>query len=72
MMRWRLWMNAPLLPGSASDMIIKIVSLFLIGMAVMAMFGKLRMPRMPRLTSRKCKNCGAPRVGTGPCPCGKA
>lgn len=50
-------------------MIVKIVTLFLIGMGVMAMFGKLRMPMSRRLTARKCAKCGAPRVGKTPCPC---
>lgn len=53
-------------------MIFKIVSLFLVGMAVLAMFGRLRFPGQARLMGRKCKTCGAPRVGRGPCPCGKA
>ena len=59
-------------------MLVKIVTLFLIGMAVLAMFGRLRLPRLPgrrggapRVT-RRCKACGAPRVGRGPCPCGAA
>ena len=52
------------MPGSGSDVIVKIVTLFLIGMGVLAMFGKLRLPK--RLTSAKCPACGK-----GPCPCGK-
>jgi hypothetical protein len=57
-------------------MLSKIVILFLIVMAVMAMFGKLRMPRLPgrglSLPGRRdCPACGAPRVGRGACPCGK-
>ena len=58
-------------------MLFKIVTLFLIGMAVLAMFGKLRMPggmRLPgraRLGSGKCPSCGAPRVGRASCPCQK-
>jgi hypothetical protein len=59
------------MPGSGFDMILKIVSLFLIGMAVLAMFGKLRVPGLRRLTDRKCPNCGRYRIGKGPCPCGK-
>ncbi|WP_191090243.1 hypothetical protein [Histidinibacterium aquaticum] len=49
-------------------MIVKIVTLFLIGMAVLAMFGRLRMPRLGR--PKKCAACGRPRIGSGPCPCG--
>ncbi|WGH77726.1 hypothetical protein [Jannaschia ovalis] len=52
-------------------MIVKIVTLFLIGMGVLAMFGRLRFPGAARLTRRRCSACGAPRAGRGPCPCGK-
>lgn len=52
-------------------MIIKIVSLFLIGMVVLAMFGRLRLPGVGRLTSKKCPKCGRYRIGSGPCDCGK-
>ncbi|WP_055662740.1 hypothetical protein [Jannaschia seosinensis] len=52
-------------------MIVKIVTLFLIGMAVLAMFGRLRFPGQARLVRGKCRHCGAPRAGRGPCPCGK-
>ncbi|GGB05590.1 hypothetical protein [Allosediminivita pacifica] len=53
-------------------MIVKIVLLFLIAMGVMAMFGRLRMPKID-LTRRKtgrCPGCGRHRIGKGPCPCG--
>ena len=55
-------------------MIIKIVTLFLIFIALLAMFGKLRLllPKRAKLAQGKCASCGAPRVGKGPCPCGKA
>ncbi|WP_207797061.1 hypothetical protein [Shimia abyssi] len=52
-------------------MIVKIVSFFLIGMAVLAMFGKLRYPGQKRLQSAKCPSCGRYRIGKGPCPCQK-
>ncbi len=55
----------------ASDVIIKVVSLFLVGMAVLAMFGKLRFPGQKRLHSAKCPGCGRYRIGKGPCPCQK-
>lgn len=58
------------MPGSGFDVIIKIVTLFLIGMAVLAMFGRLRLPGRGRLTSKACPKCGAPRLGRGACPCG--
>ncbi|WP_341211777.1 hypothetical protein [uncultured Limimaricola sp.] len=56
-------------------MLIKIVTLFLVGMIVLAMFGKLRLPK-PRgpkglLGRGRCVACGRPRIGKGPCPCGK-
>ena len=57
--------------GTASDVIVKIVLLFLVFMGVMAMFGKLRVPGAKQLSSRKCKGCGRFRIGKGPCPCGK-
>lgn len=50
---------------------VKVVSLFLIGMLVLAMFGRLRLPGMKRLASRKCPSCGRYRIGKGPCSCGK-
>ena len=56
-------------------MIVKVVVLFLVFIAVLGMFGRLRFPgqeRLLRLTSRKCPACGRPRIGKGPCPCGKA
>ncbi|WP_177220407.1 hypothetical protein [Poseidonocella sedimentorum] len=51
-------------------MIIKIVSLFLIGMAVLAMFGRLRFPGQRMLKARRCGACGKLRIGKGPCSCG--
>ncbi|MCR9087365.1 MAG: hypothetical protein NXH97_11525 [Rhodobacteraceae bacterium] len=53
-------------------MMVKIVTLFLIGMAVLAMFGRLRMPRIGQLTKRKCPRCGRHRIGKSPCPCKSA
>lgn len=58
-------------PASVFDVIIKIVTLFLIVIGVLGMFGKLRMPGQRRLTSKHCPKCGAPRVGKGACPCGQ-
>jgi len=52
-------------------MIIKIVSLFLIGMGVLAMFGKLRFPGQKMLSNKKCPDCGRYRLGRGPCDCTK-
>lgn len=61
------------MPASGSErMIVKIVILFLVAMGVMAMFGKLRLPRLPGRRSAKCPRCGRHRIGKGPCPCGKS
>lgn len=57
--------------ASVFDVILKIVSLFLVAMAVLAMFGKLRFPGQKRLQSAKCPRCGRYRIGKGPCSCGK-
>lgn len=57
------------MPGSASDVILKVVVLFLVGMGVLAMFGKLTLPGQRRLQNAKCPNCGRFRIGKGPCPC---
>lgn len=56
-------------------MIFKIITLFLVGMAVLAMFGKLKVPKIgPKLGSKKvktCAKCGSYKIGKGPCPCRK-
>lgn len=62
-------------PSPATDcdaMLTKIVALFLVFVAVLGMFGKLRLliPKQLQRTA-KCEACGAPKVGKGPCPCGK-
>lgn len=49
----------------------KVVSLFLAGMAILAMFGKLRYPGQKQIQSAKCPKCGRFRIGKGPCPCQK-
>ncbi|MBY5973441.1 hypothetical protein [Pseudooceanicola marinus] len=58
-------------------MLLKIVFLFLVGMAVLAMFGKLSLLRKlgsdvlkpARRVSATCPDCGRHRIGKGPCPC---
>lgn len=58
-------------------MLVKIVTLFLVFMAVLAMFGRLRIGnwrigrRGPERVTRKCPACGSPVIGKGPCPCGR-
>ena len=56
---------------TGSDVILKIVILFLVFMAVLAMFGRLRFPGQKRLASARCPKCGRFRIGKGPCACGK-
>ena len=51
-------------------MLVKIVTFFLIAMAVLALFGKLRFPGQARPASAKCPRCGRYRIGKGPCACG--
>ena len=52
-------------------MIIKVISLFLIGMMVLAMFGKLRLPKIGIKKAKRCKKCGAHLIGKGTCTCGR-
>lgn len=57
-------------------MIIKAVSIFLIVILVLGMFGRLRLPnplkRKEIKQAEKCKSCGAFLVGDNTCPCGKS
>ncbi|MEM9709549.1 MAG: hypothetical protein AAF871_12265 [Pseudomonadota bacterium] len=50
---------------------IKIVSLFLVGMMILAILGRLRVPGAKRLQAAKCKGCGRYKFGKGPCACGR-
>lgn len=52
-------------------MIFKIVTLFLVVVAVLAMFGKMHWLGGKRLSNAKCRQCGRYRIGRGPCACGK-
>lgn len=52
-------------------MIVKIVAFFLLFMAILAMFGRLRFPKLQVRRKARCKACGRFRIGSGPCPCGK-
>lgn len=58
-------------------MIVKIVSLFLVFIVVLAMFGKLRAPggalrrKLGFNRPKTCPHCGQFVVGKGPCGCGK-
>jgi hypothetical protein len=51
-------------------MMLKIITLFLIGMGVLAMFGKLKLPGQTRLSAARCPSCRRYRIGRGPCSCG--
>ncbi len=58
-------------------MLVKGITLFLIAMAVLAMFGRLRVRRRSDRGKRpatftKCRACGAPIIGKGPCACRNA
>ncbi|MDZ4094127.1 MAG: hypothetical protein U1D35_04355 [Paracoccaceae bacterium] len=63
-------------------MILKIISLFLVGMAVLAMFGRLRFPgKLKRhlpgqgkaaAKPATCIRCGRFLIGKSACDCGKA
>ncbi len=48
-------------------MLAKVVSLFLIGMLVLGMFGKLRYPGQKRLQAAKCPKCGRFRFSSSKC-----
>lgn len=53
-------------------MLVKIVVLFLIGMAVLAMFGRLRLPGRGKRAQKRpasCPRCGRYIIGKGPCDC---
>lgn len=63
--------SARITRGSVSDVVIKIVILFLVAMGVLAMFGRLRFPGQQKLANAKCPKCGRFRIGKGPCSCEK-
>ena len=48
-------------------MISKIVLLFLIGMAILAMFGRLRFPGQNKIKSLRCEKCGQFKIGKITC-----
>ncbi|ETD82565.1 hypothetical protein ACTTAL_02055 [Rhodobacter capsulatus] len=54
-------------------MLIKAAILFVLVMVGLAFFGRLRLPgrKAPPLLRKSCPRCGRPRIGAGPCPCGK-
>jgi len=48
---------------------VKFVTLFLVFMIVMAIFGRLRFPGQKRLEAMKCPKCGRYRIGKRGCGC---
>ncbi len=57
---------------------VKAVTLFLVLLAVLALFGRLRFPALRRTADRlrgrrapKCPSCGTPVPGGGRCVCGR-
>lgn len=56
------------------------VALFLLGVALLGVFGRFRRPRPPRLDSGgngvqaadKCRVCGTYSIGADPAPCSRA
>lgn len=54
----------------ACNVLFKIVVLFLVVMAVLAMFGKMRLPKLGLTRPSKCRACGRHLIGKGPCACG--
>jgi len=53
-------------------MIVKIVFLFLVFMAVLAMFGRLRVPGIGKVALKKpvkCRSCGRYLFSNDPCQC---
>ena len=67
-----VWMTGRSGRGLGSDMILKIVSFFLIGMVVLGMFGKLRLPKVKALEAKRCAKCGSFKIGKSPCVCKKS
>lgn len=57
-------------------MLVKVIVLFLLAMAVLAMFGRLRFPpalkpRLPLAKPATCPACGRYIIGKGGCDCGR-
>ncbi|AXI45278.1 hypothetical protein C1J03_04040 [Sulfitobacter sp. SK012] len=57
--------------GLASDMVFKIVILFLVFMGVLGWFGKMHWIGGKTLSQKKCRGCGRYRIGKGTCSCGE-
>lgn len=69
-MMWRQpQRNVPSGRGTGSDVIVKAVTLFLIAMALLAMFGKLRLPGRNLRRVAKCRDCGRYLTRGDRCTC---
>ncbi len=74
-MLWARLKTARPFSGSGPDpVLVKIVTIFLVFIAILAMFGKLSLllPKNMRQIAAKCPKCGRHRIGKGKCPCGEA
>ncbi len=63
--------TARLLRGLVCEMLIKGITLFLVFMAILAMFGKIKYPGKKLVDARKCQRCGRFKIGKGTCECSK-
>lgn len=52
-------------------MLVKGIFLLLAGMAVLAIFGRLRYPGQKQIEAMKCPRCGKYKIGKGRCDCGR-
>lgn len=54
-------------------MLTKIVTIFLVFIAVLGMFGKLYwlLPKRREKKAARCETCGRHLIGSGPCDCKK-
>lgn len=54
-------------------MLTKIVTIFLVFIAILGMFGKLYwlLPKKLQKTASRCDSCGRHLIGSGPCDCKK-
>lgn len=59
--------------GADRAVIVKIVTLMLVVLAGLAIFGRMRLGlpgrKAPPRLAATCRDCGRPRIGKGPCPC---
>lgn len=72
MRRWKIGRSGR---NTGYKMLVKIILVFLLAMALVGMIGKVLFPgagaRLGRKRSAYCPDCGRPRIGKGPCACGK-